>query len=175
MVCIELKPDLTYEIDRRHKIVDFFIEDDYGVKHRCGQSFKLTEELIKKLLKKLNDDAIIVSRKELADSRGNASAVAQLFVWELNDKSMFPAKYYKDVLYYLLNVLDGKKTLDDKDIPEDIHYSKIVKEAQKFVVVSRKELEELYKLPFTSQGQKSVPTLHDFVGKLLDMESKLRK
>ena len=65
MVCIELKPDLTYEIDRRHKIVDFFIEDDYGVKHRCGQSFKLTETLIKKLLKELKSDFIMVSKKEL--------------------------------------------------------------------------------------------------------------
>ena len=53
MICIEEKPDLRYEIDRKHKIVDFFIEDDYGVEHRCGLSFKAVEVLINRLLGEL--------------------------------------------------------------------------------------------------------------------------
>ena len=53
MICIEEKPDLRYEIDRKHKIVDFFIEDDYGVEHRCGLSFKAVEVLINRLIGEL--------------------------------------------------------------------------------------------------------------------------
>jgi len=53
VICIEEKPDLKYKIDWKHNIVDFFIEDDYGVEHRCGLSFSEVEVLINKLLREL--------------------------------------------------------------------------------------------------------------------------
>lgn len=67
MICIEEKLDLRYAIDWKHKIVDFFIEDDYGVEHRCGLSFKAVEVLINKLLRELKSDFIMVSEKELVE------------------------------------------------------------------------------------------------------------
>lgn len=56
MICIEKEnPDLKYTIDWKHKIVDFFIEDDYGVEHRCGLSFKAVEVLINRLIEELKN------------------------------------------------------------------------------------------------------------------------
>ena len=54
-----------------------------------------------------------------------AVVVAQEFVWHLHDETRWPAKYYKDVLYFLFDVMDGKKTLEDA--PKTIHYSYCLK------------------------------------------------
>lgn len=62
-----------------------------------------------------------------------AITVAQAFIWHLHDETRWPAKYYKDVLYFLFDVLEGKTTVDES--PESIHYSKCCEEYAKPTLV----------------------------------------
>lgn len=41
---------MRYEIDRKHRIVDFFIEDNFGREHRCGMSFKEARDLLENVV-----------------------------------------------------------------------------------------------------------------------------
>jgi len=44
---------MRYEIDRKYKIVDFYIEDESGREHHCGLSFKEAKEALKEILKRI--------------------------------------------------------------------------------------------------------------------------
>ena len=44
---------MRYEIDRKHKIVDFYIEDESGREHHDGLSFDETEELFEEIIKRM--------------------------------------------------------------------------------------------------------------------------
>lgn len=44
---------MRYEIDRKYKIVDFYIEDESGREYHCGLSFKEAEEVLKEILKRI--------------------------------------------------------------------------------------------------------------------------
>ncbi len=46
--------------------------------------------------------------------------IIQEFIWHLNDKTRWPAKYYKDVINFYLS--------NETEIPESIHYTRCCRE-----------------------------------------------
>jgi hypothetical protein len=103
---------------------DFFPTETRDALLKAMHGMKLTEKaeeymsnfLMQEIIPDMFKRAGFIISKE--DLKGQAVAVAQEFVWHLHDETRWPAKYYKEVLHFLFDVLNGTKKFSD--IPEEI-------------------------------------------------------